>query len=404
MTNYSYQPGHHDTHSSGATASAHDDLICFSHLGWDFVYQRPQHLMSRAARTRRVIFFEEPKYDAASPCLEVTRQACGVTVATPHLPEGAGPVQTHALLDFLLSSERLHKFVAWYYTPMALEFSAHLRPVATVYDCMDELSAFAAAPAGIREAERTLLARADLVLAGGHSLYLAKRELHQNVHEFPSSVDLGHFARARSPQPDPPDQADIPSPRIGFFGVLDERLDRGLLAGVAERCPGWHFVLLGPTAKIAEEDLPSAANLHYLGQKSYDALPSYIAGWNVAILPFARNEATRFISPTKTPEYLAAGRPVVSTSIPDVIRPYGEEGFVRIADDPDTFVEAIRDALCEQPHAWLPRADAFIGKHSWDSTWARISERLRAAVLNRRARIASTPSAARSLGMPSLID
>lgn len=350
--------------------------------------------MSRAARTRRVIFFEEPKFDAHRPCLEVTRHACGVTVATPHLPEGAGPVHTHTLLDFLLSSERVREFVAWYYTPMALEFSAHLRPLATVYDCMDELSAFAGAPPGLRESERALLARADLVLAGGHSLYLAKRDLHPNVHEFPSSVDVAHFARARTRQPDPADQAGIPAPRIGFFGVLDERLDRELIAGIAARCPGWHFVLVGPTAKISRHDLPSAPNLHYLGQKSYDELPSYIAGWHVAILPFARNEATRFISPTKTPEYLAAGRPVVSTAITDVVRPYGDEGLVRIADNPDAFVDAIRAALCERPSAWLPRADAFIGKYSWDSTWSRISERMRAAIMSRRIRTAATTSSA----------
>ena len=356
-------------------------LVCFSHLRWDFVYQRPHHLLSRAAQTRQVVFFEEPHYDASRPSLETRRDRSGVTIVVPHLPREGGSVELQTLLNFSLSTHAIHDFVAWYYSPMALDFSAHLRPVATVYDCMDELSAFAGAPPGLREKERALLARADLVLTGGRSLYEAKRPLHRNVHECPSSVDVAHFARARTAVPEPPDQQGIAHPRIGFFGVLDERLDRDLLAGVAERCPGWQFVMVGPVAKIDRADLPKRENIHYLGPKAYDDLPTYIAGWDVAMLPFARNDATRFISPTKTPEYLAAGRPVVSTSIPDVVRPYGQERLARIADTPDAFVDAIRAALCEPAAHWLPRADAFLSGNSWDATWGRIAERLRAAVI-----------------------
>jgi glycosyltransferase involved in cell wall biosynthesis len=360
------------------------DLICFSHLRWDFVYQRPQHLLSRAARTRRVVFIEEALHDVSRPYLETRRDESGVTIAIPHLPHDAGSTQVRMLLDFFLSANGLHDFVAWYYTPMALEFSAHLRPLATVYDCMDELSAFAGAPPGIRDKERALLSRADLVLTGGRSLYEAKRALHTNVHECPSSVDVGHFGLARQPLPEPADQQAIPGPRIGFFGVIDERLDRELLAGIAKCTPGWQFVLVGPTAKINQSDLPSFPNLYYLGPKSYKELPSYIAGWDVAILPFARNEATRFISPTKTPEYLAAGKPVVSTSIPDVVVPYGRDGFARIADTPELFTEAIRAALCEPTARWLSRADAFLSGNSWDATWSRISARLRDVIRTSR--------------------
>jgi glycosyltransferase involved in cell wall biosynthesis len=358
----------------------HEDLICFSHLRWDFVYQRPQHLLSRAAQTRRVVFIEEPEYGARHLCMETRHEPSGVTIAVPYLPAHAGPSELRALVDFFLSAQRLHDYVAWYYTPMALQFTAHLQPVATVYDCMDELSAFAGAPPGLREAERMLLRRADLVLTGGHSLYLAKRDLHFNVHECPSGVDVAHFATARQPRVDPDDQADIPRPRIGFFGVLDERLDRDLLAEVAARAPGWHLVMIGPVVKIDPRTLPSAPNIHYLGPKPYALLPSYIAGWDVAMLPFARNEATRFISPTKTPEYLAAGKPVVSTSITDVVRPYGEARLARIADTPADFVEAVRDALCDLPADWLPRADAFLTDCSWDRIWSRISGLLRDAV------------------------
>jgi glycosyltransferase involved in cell wall biosynthesis len=361
------------------------DLICFSHLRWDFVYQRPQHLLSRAARTRRVVYVEEAVHDAARPYLETRRDESGVTIAVPHLPHGAGATHTRTLLDFFLSGNEMRDFVAWYYTPMALEFSAHLRPVATVYDCMDELSAFAGAPTGMQAKERALLSLADVVFTGGRSLYEAKRTLHANVHECPSSVDVAHFGLARTSLPEPADQQGIPHPRIGFFGVVDERLDRQLLAEIAQRSPGWHFVIVGPVVKIEPRELPRLPNIHYLGGKSYQDLPNYIAGWDVAMLPFARNEATRFISPTKTPEYLAAGRPVVSTSIADVVVPYGRDRLARIADTPDLFVEAIRAALSEPTANWLPRADAFLSGNSWDATWSRISQHLRTAIDIKRA-------------------
>ncbi len=369
----------HDS-SSGRSGLPEIDLVCFSHLRWDFVYQRPQHLLSRAAKSRRVLFVEEPYYGVPRPSLEIRRDPSGVTIAIPHLPHGADAVPLQALLNFLLSAYDITKFVAWYYTPMALDFSAHLRPTAIVYDCMDELSAFTGAPPGLRDKERALLTRADLVLTGGRSLYEAKRSLHRNVHECPSSVDVPHFARARQPLADPSDQRDIAHPRIGFFGVIDERLDRELLSGAAERRPDWQFVMVGPVAKIRQADLPACKNIHYLGAKAYPELPNYIAGWDVAMLPFARNDATRFISPTKTPEYLAAGKPVVSTSIPDVVRPYGDKRLARIADTPDDFVDAIRAALAEPTTDWLPQADAFLAGTSWDATWAAIAERVREVV------------------------
>jgi glycosyltransferase involved in cell wall biosynthesis len=341
--------------------------------------------MTRAASSRRVFFVEEPRHGAAYPRIESRQDASGVSIAIPHLADGPDPsVQLKVLLDFHFSSHKIEQFVAWYYTPMALESTRHLKPIATVYDCMDELTAFAGAPPGMRAAEAMLLSRADLVLTGGRSLYEAKRHLHSNIHAFPSSVDADHFARARRHVIDPADQAGIPRPRIGFFGVLDERLDRRLVAEIARLTPGWHYVMIGPIAKIDPRDLPAAPNIHYLGQKTYEALPDYIGGWDVAMMPFARNEATRYISPTKTPEYLAAGRPVVSTSIADVVRPYGQEGLARIADTPEDFVECIRAALLERTAEWLPRADAFLARNSWDSTWSRISERLRAVILARR--------------------
>lgn len=333
--------------------------------------------MTRCARDcRRLYFFEEPLYeDGAVPRLDVELSR-GVRVAVPVLPSGidaqaAIAAQRH-LLDRLVMHERIDPFIAWYYTPMALPFSQHLRPAAVVYDCMDELASFKDAPPVLKQREATLLSRADLVLTGGQSLYEAKRHQHDNIHPFPSSVDVDHFAQARRIVDEPADQALIPHPRLGFFGVIDERMDLDLLAGVAAARPDWHLVLLGPTVKIDASQLPRRANIHYLGTKKYDELPAYVAGWDVALLPFARNEATRFISPTKTPEYMAAGRPVVSTSIRDVVRPYGQQGLVRIADDVETFVAACDAAMKEDASVRLRQADAFLRQTSWDGTWLRI--------------------------------
>jgi UDP-galactopyranose mutase len=362
------------------------DLICLSHLRWDFVFQRPQHLMIRWARERRVFFFEEPVWHDGPAQLQVARRRgqgerggeVEVIVAAPHLPRSAQGQeelvvrQQRALLDQLLRSHGVAEYLLWYYTPMALAFSGHLRPRAVVYDCMDELSAFAGAPPALRERETALLARADVVLTGGQSLYEAKRQQHRNIHPFPSSVDVSHFARARAAQPDPPDQGRIGGPRLGFFGVIDERMDLGLLSRVAAARPDWQLVMIGPVVKIDEASLPRGANIHYLGQRPYADLPAYLAGWDVALLPFARNEATRFISPTKTPEYLAAGKPVVSTSIRDVVEPYGRLGLVHIADTAPAFITAVEAALRQDRAAHQRAADLLLQRTSWDQTWARM--------------------------------
>jgi UDP-galactopyranose mutase len=267
---------------------------------------------------------------------------------------------------------------------MALAFTDRLSPVAVVYDCMDELSAFKGAPAMITERETELMSRAALVLTGGKSLFEAKRHQHANIHLFPSSVDVAHFAQARRATIDPPDQADIPHPRLGFFGVIDERMDMTLLEGVAAARPDWHLVMVGPIVKIDPAALPRRANIHYLGSKRYEELPEYVAGWDVALLPFARNDATRFISPTKTPEYLAAGKPVVSTSIRDVVRPYGTKHLARIADDTPTFVDACTAAMTEDAAKRIARADAFLRQMSWDRTWTRIRALLDEVIDGRR--------------------
>ena len=357
-------------------------VLCFSHLRWRFVFQRPQHLLTRYAQLANVTFFEEPIYEERlDPHIALSLDASGVTVATPLLPSDT-PQQEVAriqatLLDQYVLERNIDEFVAWYYTPMALLFSRHLKPALTVFDCMDELSAFQNAPAELHELESELLSKADVVFAGGRSLYEARQGRHSNVHEFPSSIDRSHFSAANTPQQDPLDQSLIPHPRIGFFGVLDERLDRDLLSTLATAHAEWQFVLVGPVVKIRDEDLPRASNIHYLGRKEYGELPMYLANWDVAMLPFALNESTFFISPTKTLEYLAASRPVVSTPIRDVVEPYGRLGLVRIAATADEFGAAIKRSLERPSREWLENVDRFLARTSWEETFDSMMKEMR---------------------------
>ena len=352
------------------------DLVCFSHLRWDFVYQRPQHLLSRFAKDRRVFVVEEPVFHDSDSRLEVSRRDDQLYVVVPHLRHGTEDVDSvmRQLLDRFLTENNVDNFVSWYYTPMMTAWSDHLEPQAVVFDCMDELSAFKNAPAELLAREAALFEMADVVFTGGPSLYESKRTQHHSVYCFPSSIDVKHFAKALEATDEPEDQASIPSPRVGFFGVIDERSDIELLGRLAEMRPDMHFVMIGPVVKINEEDLPRYENIHYLGAKDYKELPEYIAGWDVAMMPFAMNESTKFISPTKTPEYLAAGRPVVSTPITDVVKPYGEAGLVFIADSPEAFSEAIDSALQQDLSELRQRASAFLEDMSWDKTYASMAD------------------------------
>jgi UDP-galactopyranose mutase len=276
---------------------------------------------------------------------------------------------------------------------MVLSFTDHFKPLASVYDCMDELSAFKGAHPKLPALEKELFRKVDLVFTGGQSLYEAKRDQHHSVHAFPSSIDKAHFGKARTHASDPEDQALIPHPRLGFFGVIDERFDIELLDQVAAARPDWHFVIIGPVVKIDQETLPKHANIHYLGTKKYDELPHYLAGWDIALLLFARNESTRFISPTKTPEYLAAGKPVISTSIRDVVRPYGEMKLVEITDTPEGFIQAAEKILASSAHSeWLTKVDTFLKEISWDKTWAQMSKLIAEVIERKRpARATSLP-------------
>ena len=359
------------------------NLICFSHLRWNFVFQRPQHLMSRFGRDMQVIFWEEPvDIGPRETAYLKVRDADGfpqVTLVVPHLPQGMPDDAREAALSRLLDAHVASlrgPLVTWYYTPMMLPFSRHLKADVTVYDAMDELSKFRFAPAKLLDLEQELIDKADLVFTGGTSLYEAKKHRHPAVHCFPSSVDRAHFAKARSRLFDPADQEDLPKPRLGFYGVIDERFDTELLDKVAAMRPSWSFVMVGPVVKISEDELPKRPNIHYLGGKTYGELPAYLSGWDVALMPFAMNESTQFISPTKTPEYLAGGKPVVTTPVKDVVRHYGHLEGVKVAADADSFVAACEEALAlagNPESGWLAEADLMLSATSWDTTQARMA-------------------------------
>ena len=362
-------------------------LIVFSHLRWNFVFQRPQHLLSRLARDFPVVVIEEPIHCDGTAWMERLSPVAGVTVWKPHTPIEAPGFHDDqlSLLEPMISrelaSEGIVDYAVWFYTPMALPLLNGLSPRAVIYDCMDELSAFRNAPRQMRQRETALLKRAELVLTGGPSLYEAKRSQHDNVLCLPSAVDAAHYANANAVA----DagrmrragelQGRIAEPRLGFFGVIDERLDIELVAAVADADPRWQVVMVGPVVKIDPARLPQRPNLHWLGQQPYDLLPQLVAGWSVCLMPFALNESTRFISPTKTLEYMAAGKPVVSTPITDVAVMFGD--LVAIADDAPAFVAACRSALAQGAGERAARQAAMaerVARHGWDATAATIRD------------------------------
>lgn len=398
-------------------------LIVFSHLRWDFVYQRPQHLLSRLAKHYRVLFFEEPVRGKQTPFLQRLAPCPNVEVLRPHTTvDAAGfhddqlPELTHLLAEYLHDFS-IEDYLVWFYTPMALPLLAELTPQAVIYDCMDELSAFKNAPRQMVQREKALLKRAQLVLTGGPSLYEAKRWLHNNVRCFPSAVDEEHFSphsarlngisggvgspdvtmpvaslqatdRKRSAYREEAERlhASLAHPRLGFFGVIDERFDAELIAAIADAAPNWQFVMAGPIVKIDPASVPKRSNVHWLGQQPYEVLPHLVEQWDVCLLPFARNESTRFISPTKTLEYMAAEKPIVSTPIHDVMSLYGD--CVSIAATADEFVSACAAALAEnatEQALRIERMRGHVSQCTWDRTARNIREEID-AVLQRQDR------------------
>jgi glycosyltransferase involved in cell wall biosynthesis len=353
-------------------------FIVHSHLRWNFVWQRPQQILSRLARAHRILFIEEPLDAPADARLELSEPHPNLIRAVPLLPRAADlsverqyelilPMLRRALRDDPLLAGRFERFVQWFYSPMPAPCTLQqLAAVAVVYDCMDELSSFRFAPSDIAERERSLLANADVVFTGGHHLYEAKSRLHANVHFYGCGVDAQHFGQARSDRlPVLDDIARLPGPVLGYFGVIDERLDYDLLELLAASFPHASIAMVGPLAKVETNQLPRRKNIHWLGQRAYAELPAVVKGFDVCLMPFAMNAATRYINPTKTLEYMAAGKPIISTAVPDVIRNFTP--IVAVAHSPQEFVAEVASALTHCEPARIAQGLARAESAGWDA-------------------------------------
>lgn len=356
---------------------SHNPLIIFCHLRWDFVFQRPQHLLSRLAANRKIYFIEEPDFVEGAPHMEKRDVGGNITICRPktsvrepHFHANQMPVLAE-LVRNLVKEEGLKDYSVWIYTPMALPAAKALEPVALVWDCMDELSAFKGAPPELLELEKQTLQHADVVFTGGPSMYRAKQHRHPNIHCFSSSVDAKHFGQARRDYDieEPPEQQELPHPRLGFYGVIDERMDIELLDKMAKAHPEWQIVMVGPVVKIDPNALPKHRNIHYFGQRGYNDLPKFLAGWDVCMMPFAMNESTKFISPTKVLEYMAAERMIVSTPITDVVEPYGDICY--IGNTHEEFIKMCEAALAAEDIEQVRRITRMrqvLSRTSWDAT------------------------------------
>lgn len=379
-------------------------IVCLSHLDWNFVWQRPQHILSRLAQRYPVIFMHEPLIDPdpeSRLTLEQIADSNGVTAWQPTFPDRPDVIVPwrnvyvdlvkRLLIDQGWLEQNGNEIVAtrpligWFYTPVPAYFTEQLPFDLIVYDVMDELANFKHAAQDLREREAKLLHAADLVFTGGRSLYDSRKDRHPHVHLFASGVDAAHFAQALDPAtPLALELVDLPRPVLGYYGVIDERIDLDLLRIVAEQQPNWSIVMVGPVKKIEQTDLPHAPNLHYLGQQDYARLPQLLKGFDVCLMPFAINQATRFISPTKTLEYIAAHKLIVSTPVPDVVANWSE--IVRIAATPEAFAAAVAAALAEsdaERTARIVREDQVIARNSWDGIAATMHELIERA-LHRR--------------------
>lgn len=339
------------------------DMIVFCHLRWQFVYQRPQHIISRLASNMKVLFIEEPVHhhhdDNLSGNLMVITEK--LHVLQPYVKDIESII---AILPHYIKNKTIP--IGWFYSASFSPLLEQINFETVIYDCMDELSLFKGASVHLINQEKYLMAHADIVFTGGKSLYESKKQLHSNVYCFPSSVDEAHFAQALNGISPAADIASLPKPIVGYYGVIDERIDLDLLHKCAKKLPDVSFVMIGPLAKIEDADLPKENNIHYLGMKSYNELPHYLKAFDIAMMPFALNDATKYISPTKTLEYMAAGKPIISTKITDVVRDYSQS--VTLIENEGEFCDAIETLLTKKRLEMEMEYNKILEKTSWNAT------------------------------------
>ena len=346
------------------------DMIVFCHLRWDFVYQRPQHIISRMSEQYKILVVEEPIHSDGQSSYELQEINPNLTILKPK-------VATIVDIRKVLSLLNIHEIeIVWFYSPAFVDLLPYLKIETIIYDCMDELSQFKGASLELRAQEKLLLQEADLVFTGGKSLYEAKSKLSSDAHCFPSSVDVPHFRKTNEITTLPEDIKNIQKPVVGYIGVIDERIDLLLLQETALLLPEVSFVMIGPLAKIRDEDLPRASNIHYLGMKTYKELPGYLKAFDIAMMPFALNESTEFISPTKTLEYMAADKPIISTAIKDVVRDYADA--LDVISNSEEFANAITTLLKAEHTHDSDRYKDILNRTSWDTTVRKMIQLLKA--------------------------
>lgn len=338
------------------------DMIVFCHLRWDFVYQRPQHLISRMAKNMKILLVEEPWHREHEEGSRLTVINENLSILQPNV---ASIEEITSILPEYVKD--MKAATGWFYSASFVPVLQDMQFDKIVYDCMDELSLFKGAPEKLIEQEKYLVAHADIIFTGGKSLFESKQKMHDNVYCFPSSVDEKHFAKAMNGIAIPDDIVNIPGPIVGYYGVIDERINLNLVNEIALAKPDVSFVMIGPLAKIGEHELPRQNNIYYLGMKTYEELPGYLKAFSIAMMPFALNDATKYISPTKTLEYMAAGKPIISTAIKDVVRDY--KSCVKIIDNVQEFADAIDCQLMDAPDVFMKHEyTEILQKTSWDNT------------------------------------
>ncbi|GAB3512776.1 glycosyltransferase family protein [Emticicia fontis] len=364
-----------------------DTLLCFSPIKWESVFQRPQHLMSHAAKKWRVFYIEDPSFEEKikEPELGIKelKKHKNLLVVSPKLSKDLSKKDTDKIMQELLArlcaDYKILNYGTWYYSPTVIQYTSELYPRVVVYDCCTPIRS--TQPALI-DIENELISQSDLVFTNGKSLYEAKQNWHPQVYNFPSSIDKEHFMQARIELPEPADQEEILLPRLGLYGAIDECFDVELLRALSDRRPDWQFVLIGPIVGIDEDKLPKAENIHYLGTKSYQEMPSYISGWNAALLLVSTSIASQAHIPTRTPEYLAAFKPIISTPVPDIISPYQEMGLVNTAENVFEFETAIEEVLLhDKRKEWKKNIDEFLKTHSWDITWQQMRHLIKTHII-----------------------
>jgi glycosyltransferase involved in cell wall biosynthesis len=368
-------------------------LIVHCHLRWDFVWQRPQQIFSRLADNHRILFMEDPVIAEGEPRLDITEVQPNIVRLVPQIPQALAvnsdrdaeiflPLIRQALREHPLLAGRFDMPVQWFYSPMSAPgYLGQFGGKGVVYDCMDELASFRFAPPDIADRERFVLSKADVVFTGGYQLFESKSKHHGNVHFYGCGVDVEHYGKARLEETEvPASVASLPRPVFGYFGVIDERLDYELVAALADRFPEASVVMAGPFAKVDRAELPDRPNIHWLGQQSYSDLPALVKGFDVCLMPFALNEATKYINPTKTLEYMAGGKPVVSTAIADVVRNFTP--IVQVARSPEEFVGAVERAWRTPDTRLIAEGIERASGSSWDATVASMRHNIQEAVFD----------------------